>query len=147
VAPTAPIVQAAAGHPVYPAMEYSVGVACIDADGTLGVAAGTEGEFEFVLRHSAAPDRTAVPATRVNFARALSELGPSAPKIAFFTGHSHDGMAGVDAALQPEDGPLTAEDILFGDGTVEPVPFPSHVVFSSCNSGGAAGAGRASGSA
>jgi tetratricopeptide (TPR) repeat protein len=141
-APTAPIVQAAAGHPVYPAMEYPVGVACIDADGTLGVAAATKGEFEIVLRNSAAPDRTARPATRANFARAMSEVGPSSPKIAFFTGHSDDGIAGVDAGLQLEDGLLTAEDILFGDGTIGPVPFPSHVVFSSCSSGGATGAGR-----
>ncbi|GAB3842554.1 CHAT domain-containing protein [Dactylosporangium cerinum] len=117
---------------------YPIALACIDADGTLSVAAQAEGAYEVTLRNSKRVDRTSQPASRENFLRALAATAPAAPKIAFFTGHSDAGVAGVDAALRLEDGLLTAEDLTFGAG----LAFPARVVFSSCSSGGAVGAGR-----
>jgi hypothetical protein len=140
-APTASIVQVAAAHPVYYADRYPIGLACIDPDDSLPYAAQAQGEFEIALYHSRRSAGSA-PATRANLVRGLTAIGPSAPKVFFYTGHSDAGIAGVDAALRLRDGDLTAEDLLFGLGDQPPPGIPSRVLFSSCNSSGSLGAGR-----
>lgn len=145
-AATAPIVRTAVGHPRYFAERYPVGVACLDPRGDLAYAAAATGTFEVTLRHSSRlhppGDPRECAATAAGLAAALQHLGPSVPAIFFYSGHSLSGVAGIDAALGMQDRPLTAADILFGGPDHPPVPMPSRVLFSSCSSGGATGAGR-----
>lgn len=141
--PPAAMVNTIANSPVYVADRYPARVGCLDPDGTLAFAAAVEAGFELTLRHSGSyllkPGHAAASASKQNLVNALNGLGRSSPCLFFYSGHSRRSMTGTDSALVLEDGALTAGEILFGSSNFGPVPMPSRVILSSCDSSGSSG--------